>query len=292
MKRIAVVFITCLSFLQAFSQFSFHGIMPSLVGSTVFGDTLLNSSTILKRKGIRKVTAVETSTKRLSGSSFTTTYVLRNGQIQTRSWCYRPSPDTAYRFCHIDTILYNDKGQLTEYRAMSGGGVVFLKNIVEYIGEAEALDSWITFDPRKGTADTTSSRRFYSGKGQLIRQLDNAKNRSPINVDLFYNEDGLIDSIRHDNPDWGTYVFNRKNKGKKKEITLETQRLTYRWLFNAAGQCVSLNWAYNKFDSRPNRSSQPLLIDVSYSYNNDGTLKKVVEKNGKDKVTTVYSYEK
>ena len=289
MKKIVAVTIVCLLSLDGFSQFPFYTLLPSGGSGLVFGDTVLNTSAILQRQGIRKITAVETLSARRKGSSFTTTYLVNDGKIQARYWCYRPAPDTAFRFCTRDTLLYNSKGVMQEYHAGNSEDP-YLKMTMEPNLDESISTTLISKDPRTSVYDTSIYHQVYNAKGQLVSQHYDPKARYIVNASLYYNPDGLPDSIRHENPAWGTYVFTRKKKGNKKEIALETHNSIYRWVYNAAGQCVSSYWSFKKPDKQRSQSFRPLFTEVTYSYNDDGTLSKVVEKKRNDKVATIYTY--
>jgi hypothetical protein len=292
MKKTAAVFIICLLSIQGYSQFPFHTIMPMNAGRVMFADTLQNTPDILKKEGIRKIITLETSTKRRKGASFTTTYLVNDGEIISRYWCLRPSPDTAFRFCHADTLLYNNDGQLQEYRATAGKGEIYLRLLLDYRRGGEVVHTWIAKDPRKAMADTTCYHLFFNEKRQLVRRADDPGTINPNNAELFYNKDGLPDSIRHENPAWGTYVFQRDPKGKNTVLTLERINGIDKWVYNSAGQCIASESSF-KFPVRmPDGNLVKNLTKVQYSYNKDGTLSKVVEKRKEEKLTIVYSYEK
>jgi hypothetical protein len=293
MKRIAVVFISCLSFLQAFSQFPLPTIMPLGVHGIAFGDTLLNTPAILRREGIRKITAVETSTQqRRKGISFTTTYHVNKGKIESRRWCYQPAPDTAFRFCTLDTLLYNSRGQLQEYRAADATGVPFAIAHPVYGEQGEVAYTWIRKDPQRSAPDTSTNRLYYNAKGQLVRQRYDPAESNGINAEFFYNDDGLPDSIRHDNTVRGTYVFNRKKKGKHTELTLDGLNAVNKWLYNSSGQCIASETLFKYPTRMPGRDVEKFFSKVKYAYNENGTLLKVVARSPNNKTTTVYSYEK
>jgi len=290
MKKLLVFFFSLLC-LQGFSQFPVYTIMPMGVSGVVFGDTILNTRVVLQRAGIRKITAVEVSTARGKGASFTTTYSVSNGKIASRSWCFRPAPDTAFRFCVHDSVLYNSKGQPQEYRAGGSRETAYMKMMIEREDDENASFTWITKDPKKPAPDTSNYHHRYNAKGQLVSQQYDADARYPVNAWLYYNADGLPDSIRHENKAWGTYVFNRKHKGKKTIITLEKPNAKYRWVYNNQGQCIASETSFRYPARKPNGAREKQETNVEYFYNANGTLSKVVENRSNNKVTTVYLYE-
>ncbi|RYZ18833.1 MAG: hypothetical protein EOO10_25190 [Chitinophagaceae bacterium] len=291
MKKCFAFFFSCLFCLQAFPQFPIYTIMPMRVSGIVFGDTLLNTLAVLQQAGIRKITAVETSTARGKGASFTTTYSVNNGKIESRSWCYRPSPDTAFRFCAHDSLLYTRNGQLHEYWAGGSRETAYMQMIIERRDDENASFTWITKDPKKPKPDTSTYYHTYNARGQLVSQHYGSNEAYKVNAMLYYNADGLLDSIRHENPVWGTYVFNRKQKGKNSIITLEKPNAEYRWVYNNEGRCIASETLFRYPARRPNGVGEKHVTEVEYFYNANGTLSKVIEKHSNNKVTTVYSYE-
>jgi len=289
MKKNILVCIIHLLSLQVFSQYPLYTLLPSGVSGIVFGDTLLNTRTVLQREGIKKITAIQTSSR--SHSSFTTMYKVTDGRIEARYWCYRPAPDTAFRFCQHDTLLYDIQKRLQEYRAGNSNDP-FLKMMYEYKTDSNVSITSIMKDPRKLVADTSIYHQGYNGKGQLTSQHYEPGAPYPLNANLYYNKDGLPDSIRHEDPTWEAYTFSHKRKGKKLLLILETTNGTHKWTYNATGQCIASEWT-SKFLSRsPNSDVRKLFTEIKYEYNADGTLSKVVEKRTNEKIITAYTYER
>jgi hypothetical protein len=287
MKKIVAFCIVLLVCLQGFSQFLLHTVLPMGVGHIVFGDTLLNTRAVLQQEGIKKITAYQTSSG--NHSSFTTTSTVTDGRILSRARCYRPSPDSAVRFCLHNSLLYNKDGALQNLW-FGSGETTFSKMAREEKGAGNVTITWITKDSRQLLPDTSIYHHVYNAKGQLVSQHYDPTEKYIVNASLYYNADGLLDSIRHEKREWGSFVFERTQKRKNTVLTLETPMTIYKWVYNQAGQCLASEWS-SKFTAKlPNGNKGKMSSEVNYSYNQDGTLSKVVEKSGGEKETTVYTY--
>lgn len=171
LMKVSLFLIMLLFCAPAFPQFSFTSILPSRLSGVNYSDTLLNTSTILKREAITKVTAFS-----VDGQVFSKTeYLITNGRIDVRNYCLKRSPDSTYRLCSVDSIWYNPAGQLVELKAMDAGKNTFLRLKAAHVGEGKVIDTFITKNPGKIAADTATYYRFYNLKGQLKREEQQSK---------------------------------------------------------------------------------------------------------------------
>jgi hypothetical protein len=135
---------------------------------------------------------------------------------------------------------------------------------------------------------STSRVRLKSGYGSQTKL-------TPLSTTVYYNADGLPDSIRDDNKDIEAYIFKRRQKGNNKEILLETTTHYFMWVYNASGQCTSSEMGLKKRHtvSRNNNRAYYTESSATYKYNHDGTLTKVLIKRDRKKLAELsYSYEK
>jgi len=250
------------------------------VSGIMYGDTLLNTSTILQREGIRKITASQSSPENTKTFSPITTYLTATGTIDTKISCIRRSKSVDSGFCVTDTVLYDSKGRPLEFISKSATGNTYLQCKLDYVGEQKVKYTWITTVPQKSKSDTIVTYHYYNENGQLVRFEKDAKQFDPVNASLYYGHDGLPDSIRHDNPAWGTYVFNRRERRKTKEIEMETASAKFKWVYNSSGQCITSEWVRKTQLNTLHHFKKKLRTDAeaNYYYNSDGTLSKVVEK--------------
>jgi hypothetical protein len=295
MKKTLLSWLLILFCMHGFSQFPLHTIFPMGVEGVAFGDSLLNRSAILKRAGIRKIIAEQTPLGTKGRFTTITDYLNANGTVRTKVTCLRRTENKDTLYCLSDTVLYDQRGRLSKYIAKDGKGFIYMVCKIDYLSEKKLKYSWITSTPQKAVSDTDIFYLHYNEKDQLVREEAEATQFKYLNASLFYNEDGLPDSIQHDNHAYPTYIFKRKQKRKTKEIELETMTTWHKWVYNASGQCISSEWTFTKQLHARNQSGKkpPIEAVYNYYYHPDGTLSKVIEKKkGKEVTATVYEYEK
>ena len=270
--------------LQNFSQVYIHEIFPVGVCNISMGDTFLNTRAILLREGIRKITSQQGASGNINTVSTITAHLTKQGLIKEVITCTK-SKTVGSSFCRSDTVLYDNYGRNLEFRMRSGSDT-YIRGFWEYVGEGKVKEIWIIRKNPNAKLDTMTKYRYYNDKEQLVRVESEEKKSASANAYLFYDDDGLPNSVRYDDPLKETYTFKRKQKRGNKEIQLESLRGTHKWVYNARGQYISSEW-------KPKKPSTLPKIEVNYYYNPNGTLSKVVEKkNGKNYCTTTYAYEK
>ena len=218
-----------------------------------------------------------------------------NGTVEAKVSCIPRSKPSDSSFCMKDTMLYDSKGRLIEFRSKDARGFTFVQCKIDYVGERKVKYTWITTAPQKLDTNTYVNNHYYNEKGQLVRFEQDAKKLVPVNASLYYGDDGLLDSIRHDNPAWRTYIFKRREKGKTKVVEMETDAAKFKWVYNSLGQCIASAWfKKNQFNTlQQSKRKHRADAEANYYYNANGTLSKVVEKRfGKEITTTFYSYTK
>jgi hypothetical protein len=297
MKKLLLLPIVLLFYLQGFSQVSLQNFFPMGVLDVSLGDTLLNTNAVLKTAGARKIICVKTiAGSTITGFSPITTYLNTQGKIENVVSCFnRPKkPDSPLYF--IDTVFYDGQGRMEEFLFRDANRSTYLQCNAIYDDERKVKYTWIAFDRQRASPDTEIIYHDYNKRGQMVhyrRSYGNGKKGyTVLSASVYYNKDGLPDSIRHDDPKIGTYIFKRKQKGQKKEITLQTSTQLYKWVYNPSGQCVYSDWS-SRYDMNRSNSKMFTASSSSYEYNADGTLSKVVVKrDGKKFATLSYSYEK
>lgn len=263
--------------------------MPLYVSGVTFSDTLLNTAAILQAQGITKVMAIETRSN--TTSYWTREYTIANGLVVANRSCHRRSGDNDSGFCVVrDTLVYNDKRMLTEYWAGPVKDSAYIQCSVQFLQEGKRSYTWTSKDIRKAMPTVDVYHFQWNEKAQLIR-IQTISGQNPVEASFYYNENGFLDSIRSDNPADGVCVFSHKKKGQKTEISAESLTSSYRWLYNEKGQCLS---SYRSVKRQPGAAKKHTAFtsSMSYSYNDDGTLAKVVEQLNSNKTTILYSYTK
>src|ERR1041384_3696388 len=104
MRKTSLSLIALLFYLLPYAQFPIHMVMPMGVNGILLGDTILNSTKVLRRENIRKVIADQTTVQDKIKSFTRKEYLLSNGLIISNRFCFRRSTDSG--FCNIDTFLY------------------------------------------------------------------------------------------------------------------------------------------------------------------------------------------
>jgi hypothetical protein len=277
--------------LQTYSQYSLQTLFPMGVSGIEFGDTLLNTSAILKREGIRKIFSYESSRQPIKRMQSKTYYLNEEGKIQSSSSCFRNLNNDS-GFCLTDTIIYDAKGRIKEMQVKDGGGFTFLTFLPQYINERETKYLTIASLPDRVDKDSSIYHEYFDEKGRVEQHISEGKKYILVNAKLFYNNEGFLDSIVHEHTQWGTYVFKRKFKKSNIEIALETTGVRFQWIYNHSGQCLSTSWAVKNRSYQAGNSFRKYTseMNANYFYNSNGTLSKVVENRNGKKITTIYSY--
>jgi hypothetical protein len=325
MKTLQRLLFVLLLHSKAFSQVPLGYFFPMGVMGITYGDTLLNTSAVLKAAGVRKITSIQTSKSDLkTGFSPITTYLNANSKIEKVVYCLRTLPKTDSSIFLEDTILYDSEGRMLQCISRDASGLPYLRLEVDYSLHGKVKYTLIS-SIRQQKNDTSISYHYYNEGGQLVRLVSGYGSQTkltplfsasacvstsrvrlksgygsqtkltPLSATVYYNADGLPDSIRDDNKDIETYIFKRRQKGNNKEILLETTTHYFMWVYNASGQCTSSEMGLKKrhTTSRNNNRDYYTQSSATYKYNHDGTLAKVLIKRDRKKLAGLsYSYEK
>jgi hypothetical protein len=291
MKKIISLLAVTLSFyLPGFSQYTLHTIFPMGVIGYSSADDLLNKREILQREGIKKITAYQTVPEMPKTFTSKTVYLNTNGNMDAITICFSNRTGTDSGFCVTDSLFYDHLGRLREYRSHDIKGVT-LQSISEYKSDREVKSTTIT----RLNPDTLTEYKYFNEKGQMVRvkQLTNGVEKG--NASLYYNKDGLTDSIKYENSPLATSIFKRTEKRKSKSIETENTLAKFKWIYNLSGQCIATiiavkNQTYLSTRSGDKYSSK---TEINYYYNTNGTLSKVTQKTGRmPKYSMIYSYSK
>jgi len=299
MKKLQPLWIVLLLHSQAFCQVALHNFFPMGVIGISYGDTLLNTNAVLKTGGVRKITTIQTSYIDLkTGFSPITTYLNANSEIEKIVYCMRSTAKPDSGICLNDTILYDNGGRMLQYICRDASGLAYLQCKANYSSDEKVKYTLIHASHQKPVNDTDISYHYYNDRGQLMRLIYEygiETKLPPLSATVYYNKDGLPDSILHDNAAFETYVFKRKQKGENKVIQMETTTHYFKWVYNSFGQCTSSQMGSKKRHTVPPNKNPGYYTESSatYQYNGDGTLAKVlVKRDGKRAATLSYLYEK
>jgi hypothetical protein len=299
MKTLKLLLLVLLLHSQAFSQVSRGYFFPMGVMGITYGDSLLNTSAVLKAAGIRKITSVQTSKSDLkTGFSPITTYLNANSKIEKVVYCMPRPGKTPPIICMNDTIFYDSSGRMLRTVSKDASGLAYLQVDADYSVGGKVKYTLVYSNHQQPRNDTDISYHYYNERGQLVGLVyayGDQRKLTPLSATVYYNADGLPDSIRHDNPAIGTYIFKRIQKRNTKQIILETTTHYYGWMYNASGQCISSQMGSKKRNtaSLDNQAVYYTESSATYKYNDDGTLAKVLIERDRKKVAALsYSYEK
>jgi hypothetical protein len=110
---------------------------------------------------------------------------------------------------------------------------------------------------------------------------------------MFYDKDGLLDSMAFENSAMKTLVFKRHESKKKKTLELEHQGGIFKWTYNNIGQCTEIERKVINPASFVNPIASKFLLPSKtvYTYNKDGTVAEMsIKTEGKLEYKLIYSY--
>jgi hypothetical protein len=279
--------------LAQFEQLPFDvsNVLPVGMAAYAYGDTMLNTRTILKREGIKKISVYQRPLVDKTSFTSKTEYINEQGNIYQTSVCYANTKSKNSEFCLKDTFLYDVRHRPVEVISMDGIGSSYMRILTEYLNNGEVKNSFILI-----SGDSSSSYNFYNKRSQLIKYKSFMKGKLLIAADLYYNEDGFPDSIQNHDTYWRTFIFKRTNRKKTMEIEMQNPLSRYTWIYNnRTGQCITTRIEMGRQFSKPAQPDKKYgkEVEIDYYYNPDGTLSKMVNKTtGKPKMTMIYTYSK
>lgn len=286
MKKI-IVFCSAMLFVHlcSLAQFSFQ-VFPMAVHDGDCADTILNTSAILSKSGIRQINIYQTVPE-ITKTFADKTINLNNGRIEKVTVCSAINQNNNSCLCLNDTILYDSIGRITEVKTTDNKSNKYSPRYRKYTGTPGTDKSFVEQLPD----DSLRIYHSYNTKGQLVNLRRVWKEREIENTLFYYNPDGLLDSTN--NTTFGTFLFKRKKKGNDKVIEMTNTVASYRWVYNPAGQCMSSMYILKERSDliRKPGYKGDLKTEFDYYYNLNGTLSKVVTKSfSMPDFTIYYSY--
>lgn len=287
MKKLILLFSTILLVhFSGFAQYSFPVFPIGVVGDP-YSDTLLNTTAILLAAGVRQIQSYQTKSDLSKTFPVKKVWINKDGRIEKLQMCQERKP----LYCVEDTLIYNSAGNLDTMKSKDGSGYNIAVIISNYISEREREIVEIPQVEGK-QKDSVISYKSCNQKGQLVK-LQRRYKQEIQNTSFYYNEDGLLDSTKDSR--YGTFIFTRREKGKRKLIEMKNSLAGYTWIYNEAGQCLSVSsigkYPPGYWPSGVNASKRK--ANVSFFYNPDGTVSKVTSKsNDYPSITVYYTYVK
>jgi hypothetical protein len=229
MKTLKLLLLVLLLHSQAFFQVSLGYFFPMGVMGITYGDSLLNTSAVLKAAGIRKITSLQTSNSDLkTGFSPIITYLNANGKIEKVVFCMPRPGKTPPIICMSDTVFYDSGGRMLRTVSKDASGLAYLQVDADYSVGGKIKYTLVYSSHQQPRNDTDISYRYYNEGGQLVGLVyayGDQRKLTPLSATVYYNADGLPDSIRHDNPAIGSYIFKRIQKGTPNKLSWRQQRI-------------------------------------------------------------------
>ena len=285
-KAVVSCFVMLLCHLYSSAQFSFH-VFPMGVIGDAYADTMLNTRVILVKAGIRKIEAYQTLPQVTKTFATKTMNFDKTGYLNKVTVCFAKNDSSNFTLCIDDTISYDHSGKIVAVETVDNKRNKYPRRQIEYLEGTKTNNSSV----EKSLGDSLVVYNSYNDKGQLVNLRRIWKRQEIENTAFYYNPDGLLDSTR--NTYWGTFVFSRRKKGKDKLIEMTNSIASYRWVYNLSGRCVT---GFITVKDRPDIMREPehkgdWKTKISYYYNENGTLSKVVNKSdNKPAFTMYYSY--
>lgn len=252
-----------------------------------YSDTLLNTRAILFAAGVRQIKSYQTKSDLSKTFPIKNVWINKEGRIEKLQMCQERKP----LYCVEDTLIYNSAGNLDTMKSADGSGYNFMVININYISEREREIVHISQAEGK-QKDSTISYKFFNEKGQLVK-LGTRYKQELQNTSFYYNDEGLLDSTRDSH--YGTFIFTRREKGKRKLVEMKNSLARYTWIYNKAGQCLSVS-SVGKYPPgywQPGVKASKRKANVSFFYNPDGTVSKVTSKsNDYPSITVYYTYVK
>ena len=263
-----------------------HDFYPMGVIGIVSADELLNKNYILKKEGIKKITAYQTHPRLLSTLTSKTIFLNGDGNA-IAIWACLPNrlgQDSA--ICTVDSFSYDHLGRMSGYKSFDVKREVS-KMSIDYLG-----DTMIKYTRTNiSSPDILVEYKYYNQVGQLLRVKHLTNNIEVANNALYYNSDGQVDSISHEILPLVTIIFTRTKRKKLTIIRMEDYRAQFKWVYNPSGQCMSSAFKIKNHSTSRNQARYLSKTEINYYYNTDGTLSKVTEKgSGKVQHGMMYFY--
>lgn len=281
-KVILLLTVSLLSHSFCFAQFSLE-VFPTGVTGDRFGDTIINSRVLMIKEGIRKIFVYQT--KPSKNRPFVTKTINFNKERNIESVEMNMGKFKDFTFIITDTLLYDNQHRMIKIKTTDNKGNIYPGYLAEYISDNAV--KFFSFD--QSDPDTLFTYKYFNEKGQVIREKDE-KGKSTGYTNFYYNKDGLYDSVKYENSSWVNLYFKRSEKRKKKVIEFENDKVSFKWIYNLSGQCLSYEYTRKNLINlaHPKLSTDKFKFAVNYYYNLNGTIEKVKEKRSDLPTTIIY----
>jgi hypothetical protein len=296
-KIIALIFPVVFFCLSAFAQLGvWNYVFPNGIGHDDITDTnvLIRREIILKEK--IKTVKINKADLKIDDKSFSsqTLYFDSLGNIKLNETCFDVSDKRSIAFCVKEKWYYRDNGELERSVYLDSKDRIVTTNIFNYLTPF-IIKTESIYRPNSAIQvfDTLVDYKYMNDKGQVTKVTYIRKGEvNSVSALLFYNKDGLMDSMSFENSAMKTLIFKRQESKKKKTLELEHHLGNSKWVYNKMGQCIE---KYITPNSAYYQSIDPMKFlfpsKTMYTYNADGTVAEMNTKaHGKLVYKLTYTY--
>lgn len=269
------------------SQSSLYYFFPGGSPNDIYGDSILNNSAVLKSNGVKKI-IIKSGNGAIKGFDSKVIEVNKNGQYERVSFCF-PSPQSESPICIEYFCTYDEFGRVITETTKDGTGKTVNIGSTSYNNEMEAFSKYHS----PVTRDSSTEFKSFNASGQLVLVRRIWKGNEILNANIYFNKDGLPDSIRHNEGDAITLVFKRREQKSNKVIEMNFYTKEFQWVYNESGKCVRTHVIIGGVEILPGGKTKKVSdrYSVEYNYNPDGTLASIVQKNDKSPaIKVLYTY--
>ena len=297
-----IIFIIVIHFINTTLFAQWYQFFPMNSEYAFFNDTATNTSAIMKAQGIKKIMVYKNAPSQEKNSFlYTTRYLNAYGNSDTIIECIQnKKKDTS--FCTTYIFSYKKNGKIEKFNLKQADGLVVLSDSTEYLSknETKTYSKFVSVDSLK-SFDSIIFHRYYNDKNELI-QLDEVMN----NGDFFtsqvysYSSDGFLDSVNYkQNKNFNPFqlkddriLFRRLKKRHQLIVYSEYFPGKYEWIYNNEKQCTKFKIFYLNPNYIPRNDESKYIIEtvVEYKYNDDGTLKEIIEEKNDRPTLKLYYY--
>jgi len=271
--------------------------LPMNSSFLAFNDTAINSSKILKKAGVKKIMVYKNAPRDEEKSFLNCTSIINdNGGVESFTDCLQNlKKDTFY--CYKYLFQYNNEGKRSKF-FFTRDDKIYQSESTIYVNKNFRKSISIDIsNPKIDKLDTLSSEKYYNDIGQIIKS-NFYFNASFWRSELYtYSNDGLLHSINYTQIPPPTYpittIFTREISKNTFTLKVLENPFIYIWSYNKNGQCTKLEIERGELFMNFNIGTSKKISKtiVNYTYNKDGTLQKIIEKNSdKPSVKLFYYY--
>lgn len=295
-----IIFLIVILFINATLFAQWYQFFPMSSDYSFFNDTAINTSAILKVQGIKKIMVYKNAPSEEKNSFlYTTRYLNAYGNSDKIIECFQnKKKDTS--FCTTYIFNYNKNETIDNFYLKQANGQIVQSDSTVYINKNETKTySRYKLTDTLESFDTIVYRKNYNSKNQITKSVGISNDDNFLNSEIYYySNEGFLDSM------WSKILFNKKQfhtgsvifkRNKKKNINvlrMESFAESYEWVYNKQDQCTNLKvFAFNPNYSLKNDDSKFVIKTlVEYKYNEDGTLKEIIEENNDRPTLKLYYY--